>query len=801
MKTKSNESKPRKIYNWFYLLTLAFLLFFPKINFVNFSNITAGIRIEDILILISFLIYLYHKFIIRKERKILLGNKIEKYFYLYMGVCFISNIIGILNGYISLFTSFIYLIRKFEYFVLFYVGYDLFKDKNEKFFKIFDFVVIYHFIVLLLQMNGLVGGFRYGDITHAFSGRYFSVFNGPYELSAILLLILPYYVYNLINKKNIPKNILFLVLILLSICLTQSRTSILLYFVCLIIMFMFVGDFSRKTRKMIFITCIGLSLLFVIGGFWRYIPRVDSLNLKSIYNSILYSWEHKSIDLYQENISLIPLYPYGDLSFNIRIRFWMSLIDGFMKNPVFGMGLSIVKNSADGAYIRLLVESGIIGFSIWMMLCIHILKKFNGKSVIDCFIRYSWIMLLLGAIFIDLFDASRVMLLYWFFLGIATKWKEQNEENNRSSKIKVLEVIAELERGGAETLLVNILSNIDLKKFQINFLCYGDKQFDYEKVIKKYNSQIFRLYPPYQIGMKRHIKEVKEFLQKEHYDVVHVHNLFNCGPVLFAAYLAKVKIRIAHSHNTDYLDEGKISFKKKIYYILAKLLLNVFSTQKLACGKQAGKFLYYPWCHFQVIKNGIPSEKYEFNESVQKEYRKNFHIADDTLVLGHVGRFTEQKNHKGLIEIYSKILEKRSNCLLVLIGKGEKEEEIKKQVKKMKIEKKVLFLGVREDVNNLYNMMDVFIFPSLYEGLPFTIVEAQCNGLPVYLSNTITKEVDMTGLLHFISNDNIEEWVTKIISEKPVQKHAKSVQKIIDNGYDITTTVKEIEKIYEGDSL
>ena len=368
-------------------------------------------------------------------------------------------------------------------------------------------------------------------------------------------------------------------------------------------------------------------------------------------------------------------------------------------------------------------------------------------------------------------------------------------------KIKVLEVIAELDRGGAETLLINILSNIDLNQFQIDFLCYGDKFFDYEKTIKKYHSNIFRLYPPTRVGMKRHIKEVKVFLKSNHYDVVHVHNLFNCGPVLFAAYLAKVRVRIAHSHNTDYLDEGKISFKKKIYYVLAKFLLNVFSTHKLACGEKAGKFLYYPWCNFKVVKNGIPSEKYKFNEEIQKKYRNDFHIANDTLVLGHVGRFTEQKNHKRLIEIYSQILKKIPNCVLVLNGKEEKEEVIKKQVKKLKIDKKVLFLGVRDDVNNLYNMMDVFIFPSLYEGLPFTIVEAQCNGLPIYLSDTITREVDMTGLLHFISNDNIKDWVVNITSEKEYQKHDESIKKIIENGYDITTTVLEIEKIYKGDVL
>ena len=365
-------------------------------------------------------------------------------------------------------------------------------------------------------------------------------------------------------------------------------------------------------------------------------------------------------------------------------------------------------------------------------------------------------------------------------------------------KIKVLEVIAELDRGGAETLLVNILNHIDLNKFQVDFLCYGNKKFDYEKEIKKFNCKIFRLLPPYQIGMKNHIKEVAKFLKKEQYDVVHVHNLFNCGPVLFAAYLAKVKVRIAHSHNTDYLDEGKISFKKRIYYILAKLLLNLFSTNKLACGEDAGKFLYYRWCHFTVIKNGIPIQKYKFDKKTQEEYRKKFHFANDTLILGHVGRFTEQKNHKDLLKIFSLVLEKNPNCILVAIGKGEKQDEIKELAKKLQIDKNILFLGTRDDVDKLYNMMDAFVFPSLYEGLPFTIIEAQCNGIPIFLSDTITKEVDLTNSLTFLPYNEPIKWGEEITKLQPKAKHKNFLEEIAKNGYDITTTVKEIEKIYEG---
>ena len=212
-------------------------------------------------------------------------------------------------------------------------------------------------------------------------------------------------------------------------------------------------------------------------------------------------------------------------------------------------------------------------------------------------------------------------------------------------KIKVLEVIAELNRGGAETLLMNILDYINHEKYQIDFLCYGNKKFDYEENVNKHHGKIYRTSPPYKIGMFNHISEVKKFLMLHNYDVVHVHNLFNCGPVLLAAFLAGVKIRIAHSHNTEYLDKkSMITFKKKIYYFLAKILLNLFSTEKLACGVDAGKFLYFPWYKFKVVKNGIPCEKYKFNPSLQLKYRNMFNFSDNDFILGHVGRFTEQKN-------------------------------------------------------------------------------------------------------------------------------------------------------------
>lgn len=363
--------------------------------------------------------------------------------------------------------------------------------------------------------------------------------------------------------------------------------------------------------------------------------------------------------------------------------------------------------------------------------------------------------------------------------------------------MKILQIIGVLNRGGAETLLMNVFRNIDRNEFEFDFLIFEDKEFPYTKEIKNMGGNVIYLPGPQKIGMIKFIKELINLCKKNKYDVVHAHTLFNCGPCMLAAYLAKIKIRIAHSHNTKILDK-KINAKKKIYFIIAKLLLNIFSNFKIACGKEAGKFLFYKFNKYIVLKNGVDIKKFEFNNKYRKEIRKLYNIKEDNFVIGNIGRLNYAKNQEFLIELFKKINEIEKNAFLFIIGDGNLYKTLTDKVKENNLEERVIFTGNIDNVNQYYSAFDIFLFPSLFEGLPLTLIEAQCNGLPIIASNSISKECNITNTICFQSLDNKEEWI-KLILELKNKKRYYNEPKILNSGYDIKETVKKLENIYKGE--
>lgn len=362
-------------------------------------------------------------------------------------------------------------------------------------------------------------------------------------------------------------------------------------------------------------------------------------------------------------------------------------------------------------------------------------------------------------------------------------------------KIKVIEVTAILNIGGAETFLVNVLENINRDKFNIDFLCYGNEKFDYEDKIEKLGSKIYRIDIPTVVGMKTHIKQLIKFFKENKYDVVHCHNLFNCGPVMLAAFLSGVKIRISHSHTTKYLDETKISLKKHIYYFMAKVLLNIFSTKKISCSYQSGKFLYYG--KFTVINNGIDLKKFIYSEKNREDIRNMYKIGLNEKVIGHVGRFVDVKNHKYLINLLKIINDSCYDVKMLLVGDGPNMIKIKKMVKENNLQEKVIFAGNALDSFKYYSAMDVLVFPSLYEGIPLTLIEAQTNGLYIIASDRIDKKVKITNnFLFFDLNQNIKETANTVIKYLTKSNHNVDFKSINNSDYSIETTVSKLEKIY-----
>lgn len=281
-----------------------------------------------------------------------------------------------------------------------------------------------------------------------------------------------------------------------------------------------------------------------------------------------------------------------------------------------------------------------------------------------------------------------------------------------------------------------------------------------------------------------------QIMKHGHYDIVHVHGCSSTMAVeMLVAKIADIKIRIAHSHNT-----------KCDHNMIDKLLRPFFYTfcnVAFACGEEAGKWLF-PHRKFDVIYNGVDLEKYQYNGIVRKQMRNKYGIQNK-LVIGHVGRFSEQKNHKKIIEIFKEISKVRSDAVLVLVGDGELKEDIQNLVNMSKLN--VLFVGLSNEVERWLQAMDVMIFPSLFEGLPLGLVEAQASGLPCFLSDTISRDTKITDLVEFIPlMEKSEVWAEKVLNVIGKYKRADRIEyvktQIRDAHFDIKYNCKELSKKY-----
>ena len=289
--------------------------------------------------------------------------------------------------------------------------------------------------------------------------------------------------------------------------------------------------------------------------------------------------------------------------------------------------------------------------------------------------------------------------------------------------IRIAQIMGKWVGGGVESVVMNYYKNIDKNKFQFDFICDDDStNIPYEE-IKKMGGKII-LIPPYQKVFKYN-KELKKVLRENNYEIVHSHIKTLSVFSLFAAKQAGVPIRIAHSHSTSNKKEWKKNLTKNVLRPFSKL----FATDYMCCSELAGRYLFgnkaYKNKQVYLLNNAIDLEKFSYNEELRDNKRRELEIDKDTLVIGHIGRFVEQKNHKFLIDIFNEIYKKNNNSVLLLAGQGPLMQEIKEKVSELSLDASVRFLGQRNDANELYQAFDVFLLPSLYEGLPVVGVEAQ----------------------------------------------------------------------------
>ncbi|GGX27094.1 glycosyltransferase family 1 protein [Aquimarina muelleri] len=371
--------------------------------------------------------------------------------------------------------------------------------------------------------------------------------------------------------------------------------------------------------------------------------------------------------------------------------------------------------------------------------------------------------------------------------------------------IRVLQIFTIMNRGGAESMIMNYYRNIDRSKVQFDFLVHRKEKAAFDDEIQEMGGKIYRLDPINPLSPNSYYRQLRGFF-KEHqeYEIVHSHlNTFSCFPLKIAKEF-NIPCRIAHAHIA--IEKIKIAelftggeglketFKKLIKFQLKKRI-NKYATHHFSCGEKAGNWLFPKNTPFTIMNNAIDAKAFIYNPAISIQYKEKYKL-EDKFVIGHVGRFTSQKNHLYILNVFNSILEKKENCSLVFIGDGPLREKIENEAKKLSIYDKILFLGVRSDIPELYQMLDAFIFPSFYEGLPVTLIEAQSAGLSVFASDKITEEVYLTEDIEFLSiEESPDIWADKIL-EKIAKEKADNFDCIKNKGYDIEENIKVFQEFY-----
>jgi len=359
--------------------------------------------------------------------------------------------------------------------------------------------------------------------------------------------------------------------------------------------------------------------------------------------------------------------------------------------------------------------------------------------------------------------------------------------------IIVAQIMGKWVGGGVESVIMNYYRHLDHSKVQIDFICDEDStRIPYDE-IKKLGGRVF-LVPKYQ-NLPKYLKALEKLFKENQYRIVHSNiNTLSVFP-LYAAKKAGVPIRISHSHSTSNPKEWKRNLIKNILRPFSKR----YATDYFACSELAGRYLFgnkaFDQGKVKIIHNAIDIEKFKFDEVARKKLRKGFGIKDSTIVIGHVGRFVQQKNHTFLVDVFNEYYKKNPDSKLLLVGSGPLEDEIKKKVERLGLKDSVLFLGQRDDINKLYSVMDVFCLPSLYEGLPVVGVEAQAAGLPTIFSNRISKEVIVSSYAKIVSIQDTGFYVENINKATRSIKKQRSYATVFEY-MDINNEASTLEKIY-----
>lgn len=367
-------------------------------------------------------------------------------------------------------------------------------------------------------------------------------------------------------------------------------------------------------------------------------------------------------------------------------------------------------------------------------------------------------------------------------------------ENNSQKPIRVAQIIGKAINGGTESFAMNYYSHIDRSKVQFDFFVESTSKIIDREKIDSLGGRVV-LIPSY-THIFKYIKTLKKLFKDGGYDIVHSNMNALSVFALYAAKKAGVKIRIAHSHSTTNKKEHLRNFIKNILRLFSKK----YATHYFACSELAGRWLFgdktFDEGKVTVINNAIELERYKFNEQTRDTLRTQYGLTNQ-FVIGHIGRFMSQKNHTFLIDIFNEVQKHRTDARLLLIGDGPLYDEIVNKVHTLNLDDKVILTGVKQNASDYYNAMDIFVFPSLYEGFGMVLIEAQANGLPCVASTEIPREVNIAGQVDFVDLDDAAEfWAKHILHLDTNIDRLGYFNKMRNSSFDIKNEAKKLEERY-----
>lgn len=362
--------------------------------------------------------------------------------------------------------------------------------------------------------------------------------------------------------------------------------------------------------------------------------------------------------------------------------------------------------------------------------------------------------------------------------------------------IRILQILNNINVNGTETFVMNVFRNLDRNKIMFDFLVSGRTNSSFEKEILEMGGNIHTFSPRRQ-GWRKHIKSLHNFFRdnSSKYQGVHIHgNSFTGMMPLAIASLYNVPIRIAHCHNTS--TQG---YHNQILHKLNKLRINKIATHFFACSQPARDYGFGGTKAFSnsiVVNNGIELQKFKFNPTIRVTKRKELGIKDE-IVIGNVAAFRDAKNHVFMIQIMKEIIKAKPDAKLLLVGEGPLRSQIEKMSENYGLRNNIVFLGSRSDVEELLQAMDIFLFPSKYEGLGISLIEAQAAGLPVIASDVIPKETNVTPLIKYLPlQSSPEKWAEAVLNSLMTERDIEYPEL---KKFDIAETCRQLTRIYTGE--